>query len=597
MKGLKGLIGEIHRRSLWQVLGIYLLGSWVALQVVDVLANNFGLPQWFPAFALALLVIGLPVVLATAFVQQGVGLREASTDSAPREAGRAPAMPQATGGRLLTWRYAISGGVLAFALWGVVAAGWLVLRAGVRAEAGAPGDRRSVAVLPFASVHTDEESQAFTSGIHDDLLTQLSKIENLTVISRTSVQRFRDTDMSIPQIAEELGVAAVVEGGVQRAGDRVRVNVQLIDARTDRHLWAETYDEQLTVANVFAIQSDLARKIAGALQATLTPEEEQRIGARPTESLEAYQLYTRGRYVLNSRGSTREGVESAADLFRQAVAADSTFAPAHVGVADTYFQLWSLGYVHETEALPQAEAAAERALALDPDLAEARALLGSLLRVERRLEEAEREFLRAIELNPGSSAAHRGYSALLFELGRADESLEEAERAVELDPLSAGARRSLLSRLIWAKQYDEAIRESRKLLEIEPNEADAYYYAAIAYTERGEHDVAIKTHRKAMELNPADPYYPAGLAHAYARAAIGDSAVLYLQRAEEAGVPLKEIAFVYAALGDLDRAFEYLDRAYATEPGTLAGIGADTWSAPLQADPRWFELLRKLGLP
>jgi TolB-like protein/Flp pilus assembly protein TadD len=597
MNILKRLIGEIHRRSLWQVLGIYLLGSWAALQVVDFLSNNFGLPEWFPVFALALLVIGLPIVLATAFVQQGVGPQEYVAEGVARGPGRAAPVPQATHRELFTWRNAIFGGVLAFALWGVVATGWLVLGPGVRSDAGSAADLRSIAVLPFASVHTDEESRAFTNGIHDDLLTQLSKIDGLKVISRTSVMRYQDTDMSIPEIADELGVATVVEGGVQRAGDRVRLNVQLIEARTDRHLWAETYDDELTAANVFAIQSDLAQKIAGALRATLTPELEERLTTRSTESLAAYDLYTRGRYVLGSRGSTREGVESAADLFRQAVAADSTFASAHVGVADTYYQLWNLGYVHESEALPQARAAVEKALSLDPELADAHALLGSLLRVERRLEDAESEFRRAIELNPGSSAAHRGYSALLFELGRTDESLKQARRAVGLDPLSTGARRSLLSRLVWGKRYDEAIEESHKLLELEPDEADAYYYAAIAHTERDEHEEAIEAHRTATEMNPADPYYPAGLAYAYARAGGRDSAVHYLQRAEQAGVPLKELAFVYGALGDLDRAFEYLDRAYETEPGTLAGIGADNWSAPLQADPRWGALMRKLGLP
>jgi TolB-like protein len=594
MNALKQLIHEIHSRSLWQVLGIYLLGSWVALQVVDVLADNFGLPDWFPPFALALLVIGLPIVLATAFVQDGVR-PQPSAPSAP-VGGVAAAAPAARRA-LLTWRHAILGGVGAFALWGVVAGGWLLLGPGL-GRGTQPADRPSIAVLPFSNRSADagEDAAFFAAGMHEDLLTQLSKIQALTVISRTSVMQYEGTRKTIREIGAELGVAAVLEGGVERAGDRVRVNVQLIDARTDRHIWAETYDEELTAANIFAIRTDLARQIAAALRATLAPSEEQRLEARPTESLEAYDLYTRGRYVLSGRGSTREGVEAAADLFRQAIAADSAFAPAHAGLARAYHQLWNLGYLHEQEAFPQARAALERALALDPDLAEAHALLGSLLRAERRLDEAERQHRRAIELDPGSAQAHQAYSALLLDLGRVEESLREARRGVELDPLSAGARRGLLARLVFARRNDEAIAESQKLIELEPNEADAYYYAGIAYTGKGEHERGIAAYRRAMAMNPADPYYPAGLAWAYAMADQRDSALAYLGVAEQAGVPLKEIALVYGALGDLDRAYDYLERAYETEPATLSGLSADPSSDPLRADPRWGLLMRKLRL-
>ncbi len=594
MNSFRRLIHEIHRRSLWQVLGIYLLGSWVALQVVDVLANNFGLPVWFPPFALALLVMGLPIVLATAFVQEGVRPQD-PVDGVPAGggAGVAPAARRA----MFTWRNAILGGMGAFALWGVAAGVWLLLGPGLGRGTGS-ADQRSIAVLPFSnrSAAAGEDAAFFAAGMHDDLLTQLSKIQALTVISRTSVLQYEGTRKTIREIGEELGVAAVLEGGVERAGDRVRVNVQLIDARTDRHLWAETYDEELSAANIFAIRTDLARQIAAALRATLAPSEEERLEARPTESLEAYDLYTRGRYVLSGRGSTREGVEAAADLFRQAIVADSAFAPAHAGLASAHYQLWVLGYQHEQEAFPQTRAALDRALALDPELAEAHSLLGSLLRADRRLDEAERQQRRALELNPGSAEAHRAYGALLLDLGRAEESLREARRAVELDPLSAGARRGLLSRLVFVRHNDEAIAESRKLLELEPNEADAYYYAAIAYTNKGEHEQGIAAFRTALEMNATDPYYPAGLAWAYAVAGQRDSALAYLGAAERAGVPLKEIAVVHGALGDLDRAYDYLERAYQTEPATLSGLSADPSSDPLRADPRWDALMRKLGL-
>ena len=609
---MKKLIHEIHRRSLWQVLGIYAVGAWVALQVVDVLAQNFGLPEWFPAFALALLVIGLPIVLATAVVQEGVHGGEPTADPVSGGANSAPAYASVSAGsaessrkRYFTWKNAVLGGVGAFALWGVLAAVWMLIGPGAgpgAAETGTaaarPGDARdlrSVAVLPFATRTTSEEDEYFAEGMHDDLLTQLAKIDSLKVISRTSVMEYKGVTRNIRKIAEELEVATVVEGGVQRSGDRVRVNVQLIDASTDQHLWAETYDEELTAANVFAIQSDLATKIASALRATLTPEVEERIAERPTESLAAYDLYVRGKFILDNRGSTRAGVEAAADLYRQATAADSTYALAYAGLANAYLQLFNLGYLSEEEALPEARSALERALKLNPDLAEARLLRAQLLRVELRPAEAEREVRRVLELNPGSALAHAQYSVVLLDLGQPVESVLEARRAVQLDPLSVSLRRALVARLAWVGDYDGTIEESRKLLELEPTEADAHYYAGMAHTIKGQSESAIESFKHAIELNPDDPYYPAGLAWAYAKAGDRESSLEFLRRAEEAGVPLKEIGIVYGSLGDMDQAFDYLERAYETEPGTLAGISADPSADPLRADPRWDELMEKIG--
>jgi TolB-like protein/Flp pilus assembly protein TadD len=601
---MKKLIHEIHRRSLWQVLGIYAVGAWVALQVVDVLGQNFGLPEWFPAFALGLMVIGLPIVLATAFVQEGVRSPDTPEGTGPADStADGPQQRGSSGSTPFTWKNAVFGGVGAFALWGVLAAGWMLLGPGAdtsgpgsaAAEPEAARDLRSVAVLPFATRTTSEEDEYFAEGMHDDLLTQLAKIDSLKVISRTSVMEYKGVNRNIREIADELDVATVVEGGVQRSGDRVRVNVQLIDASTDQHLWAETYDEELTAANVFAIQSDLAKKIAVALEATLTPEVTERIEEQPTESLEAYDLYVQGRFILDNRGSTRDGVEAAADLYRQAIAADSDYALAHAGLANAYLQLFNLGYLSEGEALPQASAAVARALALNPDLAEGRLLRAQLLRLELRPGESNREVLRVLELNPGSAQAHAQYSAILLDLGRPVESVLEARRAVQLDPLSVGLRRTLVARLAWVRDYDGTIEESRKLLELEPNEADAHYYAGMAHTIKGQSESAIESFSRAIELNPDDPYYPAGLAWAYARSGDREQSLEYLGQAETAGVPLKEVGLVYGALGDLDRAFEYLERGYETEPGTLAGIGADPSADPLRGDPRWQALMDRMA--
>jgi TolB-like protein/Tfp pilus assembly protein PilF len=601
MSRLRQLIHEIHRRSLWQILGIYVVGSWVVLQAVDTLAGALNLPDWAPPFALFLLIIGFPIVLATAFVQEGS--RPALSEASGEEAAVPVSQAARSHHRFFTWRNAIAGGVVAFALWGVVAAGWMLLGSGAESRDQSAAAERSIidlrliAVLPFSNRAADEGESAvfFAEGIHDDILAQLSQIDSLTVISRTSVMQYAGTTKPMRVIAQELGVGTVLEGAVQRAGDRVRVNVQLIDASTDRHLWAQTYDEELTAANIFAIQSDIARKIAAALQATLAPDVEARIESRPTESLEAYDLFTRGRYVSN-RSGTREDQESAADLYRQAIAADPAYAPAHVGLAMTYLFLWFQGFLAAEEALPQARAAVERALELDETLAEAHAALGTVLTAELRFEEAEREFQRALELNPGSADVHLLYSGLLLDLARYEEAVRQARRAVELDPLSMGNRLLLAARLMFTRDYDASIDELLRILELEPENSFAYYFLAAAYTQNGQHEEGLAAIRRSIELNAENLFGPTLLAWVYARAGQRDEALKALEQVEEQGPMLKELAIVYGELGDLDRAFEFLDRAYTEDPGSLTYLRADPTADSLKDDPRFDELMRKLGL-
>lgn len=594
MNPLQSLIDKLHQRSLWQLLGVYLVGLWIALQVVDVLGNLVDLPAWFARFTLALLAIGLPVVLLTALVQNRLSARVAAAGPAAGGVVKAGA-----GGRLFTWRNAILGGSAASALWATTAAAWLLFGPG---STGAdrterPVELRSVAVLPFVDARTEEERQAFTSGIHDDLLMQLSRIDSLTVISRTSMMKYRDTRLSIPEIAAELGVATVVEGHVQWAGDHVRVNVQLIDASTDRHLWAETYDAELTTASIFAIQSDIAREVASALRATLTPDVEVRLAARPTESFRAYDLYTRGRYVHHRpQGGSQEGLEDAAGLFRQAIAADPRFAAAYAGLADIYLDLWSSGYVPAKEALPQAREAAEKALALDETLAEAHTSLADVFESELRLEEAERHHRRALELNPGSAEAHRRYARLLLTLGRFDELVRQLRRAVELDPLHISYRLSLASGLWFTGDFEGGVAEAHKILELEPDNAGGLYSLGFASMLSGDTAQGIAALERALEVRPGYPFNTTALAWAYARVGRRAESLELLDGVEPEGQMLKELAIVHAELGQLDQAFEYLRRASAEDPGSLTYINADPTTGALKADPRFAELMQRLGL-
>jgi serine/threonine-protein kinase len=487
--------------------------------------------------------------------------------------------------------------------WAAVAAAAVTLAVAVWRQAGSPqgdvgADLRSIAVLPFATRTAADEDVYFAEGLHDELLTQLQRIDSLKVISRTSVMRYSgDTEATIPEIAAELGVATVLEGGVQRAGNRVRINVQLIEAATDDHLWADTYDEELTTANVFAIQSDLVTKIAGALQTALTPAAETGLERRPTESLAAYDLYTRGRYLYN-KGTQKDDLEGAAKLFQEAIDADPDYAQAYVGLALAYSWLWYSHYWVEEEALPLARAAVERALYLDDTLAEAHSANGWLLTIDRLYEAAEQEHLRALELSPGSALAHNRYGITLLTTGRYEEAVRETRRAVELDPLSVVYRQQMIGNLAWAGDLDAVFVEADKLLELEPDNDVAYYWLGWAHFDRGEQEDAIAAGERAVELAPDDGVHPPMLAFIHASAGNRAEALKVLEDAEARGVrvPLKEIASVYGALGELDRAFEYLDRAYEEEPADLFYIKDDGSFAPLHSDPRWDAFLRKLEL-
>lgn len=607
MPRLTDIIHEIHRRSLWQVVGIYLVVSWIALQVVDVLQQNFGLPEWFPAFALGLLVLGLPIVVATAFVQEGLGARPRA--EAPGEGRGQPGTPTAAGsgtGGLLTWRNALFGGGAALALWGAIAAGWMLFgNAGDVVEAGESTaastavdeseDLRSIAVLPFATRSEQQADEYFSEGMHDDLLTQLSKIDSLTVISRTSVMQYAATTKTIREIADELGVATVLEGGIQRAGERVRVNVQLIEASSDRHLWAETYDEELSAANIFAIQSDLATKIASALHATLSPDVAQRLGAVPTESMEAYELYTRARYAWETRGAFGEDLEAVEALFETALAADSSYALSWLGLANTYLSAWNWGRMGPEVAHPRARAALERALELDPALAEAYATEARLLSFEGRLEEAEDAVLTGLELNPGAAGITARYAQILEALGRYDEAVAQSRRAIELDPLSVNYRNLLADRLFYSRDFQASITESRRVLEMEPDDWYAWYNLGWAAATGGDPELAVSAFRESLRNageNAAS--VKLGLAYAFARDGNRDSTVVYLSDANRASY---DTAVALFELGDTDDAFAALEEALQADVAQLPRLNRDPSADNLRADPRFAELAARFGNP
>jgi len=365
-------------------------------------------------------------------------------------------------------------------------------------------NRLSIAVLPFDNRSNGEEDQFFTDGIHDDLLTTIAKIGSMKVISRTSVMSYRDTVKKSPQIGQELGVANILEGGIQRSGNQVRINVQLIDAAADEHLWAEIYDRELTAENLFAVQSEITKMIANALQARLSAEEQQRIDVRPTDNLQAYDAYTRGRQLMATRDSAN--MKLATEEFNKATRIDPLFALAWVGVADSNMLLSGYGSEHIEDLLPIIEEAVKNAMAIDNDLGEAYATLANIHAIYKRKGEAETAYKKAIELSPNYASVYLWYSGFLgaYPL-RIQEQVDLARKAAELDP-----RSSLLSMNLGTKYRNQGLYalaegQFKKVIELNPDFAPGYSSLAVLYMLlMGEFDRALLPALKAVELDPGN---------------------------------------------------------------------------------------------
>lgn len=504
MQQLKRLIHEIHRRSLWQVLAIYVGASWVVFEIVQTVTEGLGLPEWFPAFAALLLLIGLPIVLATAFVQEGMSPTQREDPTLmPTAAPHPIAERNEVAGvrRFLTWRNAIAGGVLAFALWGVVAAAWLLL-AGPPSAEETPADRQpSIAVLPFENLSPDEENAYFAAGIHEDILSQLAKIRDLTVISRTSVLQYADSDKPIPEIAKELGVEAILEGSVRRAGDDVRVVTQLIDARRDAHVWSETYDRELTVANVFEIQTEIAEQISNALHAELTPEEKQSIRSPPTDDLEAYEYYLRGNEYLN-RGWLEEDAILAERMYEKAIELDPDFALAYARLSLVHDRFYWGFYDRSDSRLAKQRETAERALRLEPELAEAHiALAYYYYHGQLDYDRALQQLSIARQSRPDNSEVLSLLGAIQRRQGRWHQAAENLARGAELDPRSHTKALELGSTYHRMREYAQAESQFDRAIALVPDRFTGYSFkAGLRVSWKGGTEEALEVLREAWSI-------------------------------------------------------------------------------------------------
>jgi serine/threonine protein kinase/Tfp pilus assembly protein PilF len=461
-----------------------------------------------------------------------------------------------------------------------------------------PAPKAGIAVLPFENLSENKADAYFAEAIQDEILTRLSKISDLKVIARTSVQRYQSKPDNLPAIGKQLGVAYILEGSVQKRTDASRVNVQLIKAATSSHVWADTFDRKLT--DIFAVETEIAKTVADTLQAKLTGSEERAIAAKPTENPEAHELYLKGRFFWNKR--TNSDLKTAIQYFDRAIEKDPSYALAYAGLADAYALLTGYGATPVSESFPRAEAAAKKALELDESLAEAHTPLGLLLFYKLDFQGATKEFERAITLNPNYATAHHWYGlGPLRCVGDHDKAIAELKRALQLDPLSLIINADLGVGLVTARRYDKAIAQLRKTIEMDPYFYYAHFNLGKALQLNGQLDEAVTEYKKAAALND-DPLVLGLLAQAYAKLGQRDQALKTLEQLQQTAtrryVWNYTFALVHIALGENNQAIDFLERDYREHADyEVALIKVDPMLDPLRGDPRFEALVAKVFAP
>ncbi|HEY7111591.1 MAG TPA: protein kinase [Thermoanaerobaculia bacterium] len=513
-------------------------------------------------------------------------LKEVSGGAAS-EAAPKPASPGSSRRRWIWVALAAAGLVAAFLLW--------------RQRQAPPASRiESIAVLPLANLSGDPQQEYFADGMTEELITALARISALRVTSRTSAMRYKGSTKSLPEIARELGVDAVVEGSVTRSGSRVKITAQLIDAAKDRHLWADSVERD--VKDVLALQGEVARAIAGEIGIRLTSRERSRLASEKTVDPEAYESYLQGKYHM-SKASTPDTLK-ALEYFRRAAEKQPDYALAYAGIASANERLSSSAYnvLPPNEGFPAAKAAAMRALELDPNLAEAYSSLGwNSFNFDRDWAAAEKHFRRALELDPNYSDGHRNYAIFLGRMGRFDESIREMQRAQQIDPVSLEANVGVGFAFHLAGREDEAMSWFRRALDLDPGFARGHWGLGFALLGKGKPEEAIAELQKAVELSGDGGVQFGTLGYAYAvggnRTAARDVAERLIAKSKERYVPPAAVAIVYSGLGDRDQAMRWLEKANTERDPWITALQVEPMFDPLRADPRFQDLLRRVGFP
>ena len=574
---------ELKRRNVYKVAIAYIFAGWALSQGIAQVFPVFDVPNWVIRSIVVVIILGLPVGLGLAWMFE-------LTPQGIKRTETADAMPEATRKKKYVWIYVVViGAAISIGLFflGRYSAGNMTaLPAGIT--------NKSIAVLPFENLSEDKGNAYFAEGVQDEILTRLAKVADLKVISRTSTQRFKSAPNDLREIAKQLGVTHILEGSVQKASDQVRVNVQLINALNDAHLWADTYDRKLT--DIFAVESEIAKTIADTLQVKLSGSEKTAMSKKPTANPEAYELYLKGRFFWNKR--TSADLRKAVDYFNQAIAKDSNYALAYAGLADAFGLFPDYGVGSPTDSYPRAKNAAMKALELDNTLGAPHAALGLVYtNFDHDFAKAINEFEQAIRLDPNYATARQWFNVPLQASGQFDRAVAESKRAIELDPLSLIINADLAFVYFNGHRFDDALAQSRKTLEIDPNFHVVRGYLALALQFKGELSDAIPEFRTAAASND-EPFSQSLLAQALARAGMRDEAQQMLSQLEERArnhfVTGWSLAVIRLALGDKEGALAALDLALQQPAPEIVLIKYDPLFDDLRGDPHFEALVQKV---
>jgi adenylate cyclase len=467
--------------------------------------------------------------------------------------------------------------------------------AAIAAISNAARSGKSIAVLPFLNMSADKGDEYLSDGVSEELIAALSKITGLQVKARTSSFAFKGKNEDIQQIGELLHVSYLLEGSVARAGNKLRITAQLIQASDGNHLWSDTYDREMQ--DIFAVRSEVAQQVAQTLKIRLLGEDKKRLDKKPTENIEAYNLYRQGRYYAEK--FSQDGFKKALGFYQQAIEKDPHFALAYAGMADNYVLAADL-YIPPREAFPKAKEAALKAIELDDNLAEAHASLGFVhFHYDWDWAAAEKEFKRALALNPQSAQAHIHYTDYLVGMARFNEAYDQGRHALEIDPVSPLSNLVLGWAFLSGGRIADAIQQFSKAVELNPNDALARTWLGRAYLGKGMGQRAIEEMEVAHRLDPGDSIVLGFLGYGYAVTGRRADALKTLETLDE--MEKKHYAsriarvYVYAGLGDKDKAFEWLEKAYQERSDSLAWFRKAPESKSLQSDPRFAVLMRKIG--